>query len=153
MHIHQEHTQTEAESAVNRAEHEIEGEDKQLAITRTHRIYQNRSENREELVEPHKHRIEEWEEGHSCKLLGKHVKGQLQKPEDRNDDADDTQDQLRHRQQGVVVLIVQVFRTQLQVVVIQLLAFCAICVQRFLRLLLQTTLLFPSYIALLRSLR
>ena len=153
VHVHEEHAQTEAESAVDRAEHEIQREDEQLRVTADTHSHQNGGQDREVVVQTDEHRVEEGEERDASELLGEDVEDQLEQPQDGDDDGENAENQLRHGQERVVFFVVEMLRAEFQIVIVQLLAFCSVLVQRLLRLLLQPALFLPSQRAALRSLR
>ena len=98
VHVHEEHAQTEAESAVDRAEHEVQREDEQLRVMHKAHAHQNGSQDREVLVQTDEHRVEEGEERDARELLGEDVEDQLEQPQDGDDDGENAENQLRHRQ-------------------------------------------------------
>ena len=153
VNVHEEHPQTEAEGAVDRAEHEIQREYEELCMSRCGDDHKHRRQHGQVVVQPNEHGVQEGSDRAARKLDGEHVQRQLQQPQDRRDDAQDAQHQLRHRKQGVVLLVVQVLGTKGQVVFVQRLARRAVLRRRRLRLLLQATLLLPSVVAVLRTLR
>ena len=128
MNVHEEHAQTEAESAVDRAEHEIQREDQQLCVKRRPKSHQNGGQDREVLIQSNEHRVEEGVERNASKLLGEDVENQLEEPHDGDDDGDNTQYQLGHRQQWVVFFVVQMLGTELQIIVVQLFAFGSVLI-------------------------
>lgn len=98
VHVHEEHAQTEAESAVDRAEHEVQREDEQLRVMHKAYSHQNGSQDREVLVQTDEHRVEEGEERDARELLGEDVEDQLEQPQDGDDDGENAENQLRHGQ-------------------------------------------------------
>lgn len=119
----------------------------------TPRGYEDGRQHGQVVVEADEHGVQEGRDGSSRELDGEHVESQLHQPQQRRDDAQDAQNQLRHGQEGVVLLVVHVLRAQLQIVLVQLLAGRAVFRRGCLGLLLQATLLLPAVVAVLRALR
>ena len=119
----------------------------------TPRGYEDGRQHGQVVVEADEHGVQEGRDGSSRELDGEHVESQLHQPQQRRDDAQDAQNQLRHGQEGVVLLVVHVLRAQLQIVLVQLLARSAIFRRGRLGFLLQATLLLPAVVAVLRALR
>ena len=151
--VHHEDAQTEAEGSVDGAEHEVEREHEKLRVRTRTRRYEDGREHGKVVIEADEHGVQEGSDGLSRELDGEHVERQLCQPQQRRDDTQDAQNQLRDGKQRVVLLVVHVLRAQLQIVLVQLLAGSTVFRRGRFGFLLQATLLLPTVVAVLCALR